>query len=103
VAAEGKPGSSEYLTKTFPPTCKPWSASWSFAPSWDVPRRSLRGIPPKALKTRGAAAYLGVSMWTLRNFVHDGLLEYLPGKHWRFSTDDLDEYIRRNREKEPAL
>jgi excisionase family DNA binding protein len=102
MAVEDKAGSSR-ASSTFWGLCKPWSASWNLALRRDGPRPHIRGVAPKALKTREAAAYLGVSMWTLRNFVHDGILEYLPGKHWRFSTDDLDEYIQRSREKEPAI
>jgi excisionase family DNA binding protein len=103
VAGENKHGLSDVPTKAIPRLCKPCYASWNVALSWDRPQRVRQEIVPRVLKAREAAAYIGVSPWTIRNLVHEGVLEYLPGKHWRFSTDDLDEYIRRNREKEPAL
>ena len=80
-----------------------WSMSATLPVNWDRPERKRSEVSPKLLKTRDAACYLGMSTWTLRNLVHDGVLHYVPGKHWRFSTEDLDEYIRRNREREDAL
>jgi excisionase family DNA binding protein len=103
VAAEDKRGSLGVSTKAFPPLCETSYGSWNVALSFGRPRRIRPDIQPKVLKTRDAAAYLGVSRWTLRNFVHNGRLAYLPGKHWRFSTEDLDECIRRNREKETVI
>jgi excisionase family DNA binding protein len=89
--------------KTLPSGGKYWAISGKLSRNWDRPGRDGSDVSPKLLKTRDAACYLGMSKWTLRNLVHDGVLHYVPGKHWRFSTEDLDDYIRRNREREDAL
>ena len=62
--------------------------------------------PPKAdrvLKTREAAEYLGISVWTLRDHVHAGRLHYLPGGAWRFDRDDLDEFVKQSKERQVNL
>lgn len=45
----------------------------------------------KLLKTTQAAAYLGVSRWTIYDLVRDGRLRPIVGlKSWRFTVEDLD-------------
>jgi excisionase family DNA binding protein len=55
----------------------------------------------KVLKTKAAAAYLGVSPWKLRRLVHDGRVAYLSDgdntSALRFLVADLDDYLNRCR------
>jgi excisionase family DNA binding protein len=55
------------------------------------------------LATKAAAEYLGVSVWTLRNHVHEGRLSYIPGGKWRFDRKDLDRFVMESKEKERVL
>jgi len=58
-----------------------------------------RVIEPRTLRTKEAAEYAGVSEWKLRQLVHSGEITFLPGKYWRFATNDLDRWIEAGREK----
>jgi excisionase family DNA binding protein len=53
----------------------------------------------RMLKTREAAEYLGISVWTLRKLAHAGKLPYLQnGDGWAtFDLRDLDAYVDRNK------
>jgi excisionase family DNA binding protein len=69
-----------------------------------TPARRLRPekeqAPKRAstvLRTNEAAAYLGVSPWTLRNLVHNERISYLPGKYWRFAIADLDRFLEKEK------
>ena len=55
------------------------------------------------LATKAAAEYLGVSVWTLRNHVHEGRLSYIPGGKWRFDREDLERFVVESKEKEQVL
>lgn len=57
----------------------------------------------RCLATKAAAEYLGVSVWTLRNHVHEGRLSYIPGGKWRFDREDLDRFVVESKEKEQVL
>ena len=65
--------------------------------------RMASGVRPRFLATRAAAEYLGVSVWTLRNHVHEGRLSYIPGGKWRFDREDLDRFAAMAKEKEQVL
>jgi len=58
-------------------------------------------IPPRLVKTRQAAEYLGISQWKLRNLVQQGLLLFIEDggvtSPWRFDVRDLDAYIEKSR------
>ncbi len=58
-------------------------------------------IEPRLLRTKQAAAYLGMSPWALRQEVQRGALPYIScGDHtsaWRFDVRDLDAWIERHR------
>jgi excisionase family DNA binding protein len=56
-------------------------------------------IEPRTLRTKEAAHYLAISEWKLRALVHAGEITFLPGKYWRFATNDLDRWIEQGREK----
>lgn len=62
-----------------------------------------REVTPRFLATKAAAEYLGVSVWTLRNHVHEGRLSYIPGGKWRFDRGDLDRFAAQSKEKEQIL
>jgi excisionase family DNA binding protein len=55
------------------------------------------------LPTKKAAEYLGVSVWTLRNHVHEGRLSYIPGGKWRYDRRDLDRFLETSKEKELVI
>lgn len=61
--------------------------------------RKSRSVAPRLLNTNSAAEYIGVSEWKLRQMVHAGEIEYVPGKYWRFDVQSLDRWIDQNREK----
>ena len=65
--------------------------------------RKASSARPRFLATRAAAEYLGVSVWTLRNHVHEGRLSYIPGGKWRFDREDLDRFAAMAKEKEQVL
>jgi excisionase family DNA binding protein len=65
--------------------------------------RKASSVRPRFLATRAAAEYLGVSVWTLRNHVHEGRLSYIPGGKWRFDREDLDRFAAMAMEKEQVL
>lgn len=58
-----------------------------------------RTVEPRTLRTKEAAAYIGVSEWKLRALVHAGEITFLPGKYWLFATSDLDRWIEQGRER----
>jgi excisionase family DNA binding protein len=60
-------------------------------------------VRTRFLATKAAAEYLGVSVWTLRNHVHEGRLSYIPGGKWRFDREDLDRFAAMAKEKEQVL
>lgn len=60
-------------------------------------------VRTRFLATKAAAEYLGVSVWTLRNYVHEGRLSYIPGGKWRFDREDLDRFAAMSKEKEQVL
>jgi excisionase family DNA binding protein len=62
-----------------------------------------RSVRARFLPTKDAAAILGVSVWTLRSYVHDGRLSYIPGGKWRFDREELDRFIVESKEKEQVL
>lgn len=65
--------------------------------------RDALPIQTRFLATKVAAAYLGVSVWTLRSYVHDGRLSYIPGGKWRFDREDLDQFMVASKEREHVL
>lgn len=65
--------------------------------------RTVGSVRVRFLATRDAAEYLGVSVWTLRSYVHDGRLDYIPGGKWRFDREDLDRFLVASKEREQAL
>lgn len=65
--------------------------------------RKASSVRARFLATRDAAEYLGVSVWTLRNHVHEGRLSYIPGGKWRFDREDLDRFAAMAKEKEQIL
>ncbi|HTT18063.1 MAG TPA: helix-turn-helix domain-containing protein [Candidatus Sulfotelmatobacter sp.] len=65
--------------------------------------RKASHIQTRFLATKAAAEYLGVSVWTLRNHVHEGRLSYIPGGKWRFDREDLDRFAAMAKEKEQVL
>ncbi len=65
--------------------------------------RALSLFRTRFLATKAAAEYLGVSVWTLRNHVHEGRLPYLPGGKWRFDRKDLDRFVVDSKEKGQVL
>lgn len=54
------------------------------------------------LRTSEAAEYLDMHADTLRDKAQKGVIEAgrTDGGEWRFHTDDLDSYLRKNRERE---
>jgi excisionase family DNA binding protein len=64
-------------------------------------QRNPGTIPPaRLLRTRAAAAYLGVSPWKIRRLVQDGHLPYVSDSDrsgWRFDVHDLDRYVEANK------
>jgi excisionase family DNA binding protein len=60
-------------------------------------------VQTRFLATKAAAEYLGVSVWTLRNHVHEGRLSYIPGGKWRFDREDLDRFAAMAKEREQVL
>jgi excisionase family DNA binding protein len=59
-----------------------------------------RKIEPRMLRTPEAAQYIGVSEWQLRQMVASGEIAFIKRKYFLFSVDDLDAWIKRNRERE---
>jgi excisionase family DNA binding protein len=58
-------------------------------------------ITPRALRTKPAADYVGISPWKLRKKAQDGLIPYIDdGGPWRFDRLDLDRYIEANKHSE---
>jgi excisionase family DNA binding protein len=60
------------------------------------PRSDCRQASRRLLRTREAAAYLGVSAWKLRRLVTDSRLPYVndgDGSPWRFDLCDLQRYV----------
>ena len=82
-----------------------FAAFFGSSPNSSLFRKSSRvaGVRARFLATRAAAEYLGVSVWTLRNYVHDGRLSYIPGGKWRFDREDLDRFAAMAKEKEQVL
>jgi excisionase family DNA binding protein len=62
-------------------------------------KRSASSPRRRMLKTREAAEYLGISVWTLRKLAHTGKMPYLQhGDGWAtFDLRDLDAYVDRNK------
>jgi excisionase family DNA binding protein len=59
---------------------------------------TCRQAAKRLLRTKQAAAYLGVSAWKLRQLGQTGQLAYIAdgdGSPWRFDLCDLDDYIDR--------
>lgn len=54
-------------------------------------------IPPATLDYRGAAAYIGVSLSTLKRLVASGTVRHVPVRSRRvlFRRTDLDDYLDR--------
>lgn len=59
-----------------------------------------RKVAPRMMRTREAAEYIGVSQWQLRQMVASGEIPFVRRKYFLFSVDDLDSWIKRNRERE---
>jgi excisionase family DNA binding protein len=74
-----------------------------FSPRASSLFRKVSSVRARFLATRDAAEYLGVSVWTLRSYVHDGRLEYISGGKWRFDRGDLDRFLVASKEREQAL
>lgn len=53
-------------------------------------------LKPRLLRTNEAAAYLAISPWTIRNMVHEGELQTVPGKYFRFDIRELDRWVDEN-------
>lgn len=53
----------------------------------------------RALRTKEAAAYIGVSEWHLRTLAHAGVIPVIRTKFWAFDVHDLDAYLERQKEK----
>jgi len=68
-----------------------------------VSRTKKREVRRQTLRVKEAAEYLGVSPWTLRNYVHDGRMAHLPGKVWRFVIADLDKFLAQTKETKGVL
>jgi len=63
-------------------------------------KSSPTGFPPRLLKTKQGAAYLGISPWQLRRLISKGEIPIVQmGEGARFLVDvrDLDGYIERNK------
>jgi excisionase family DNA binding protein len=65
----------------------------------DPGKRPATAARRRMLRTRDAAEYLGISVWTLRKLAHGGKLPYLQnGDGWAtFDLRDLDAYVDRNK------
>jgi len=54
-------------------------------------------VQPRVLRTKAAAAYIGVSPWKLREICQQGKLDYFQHGQdtspWLFSFSDLDAYL----------
>ena len=64
---------------------------------------SCRQAKRRLLRTKEAAAYLGLSSWKLRQLVLDGALPYINAGDrapWRFDLCDLEAYIERSKQRE---
>lgn len=61
--------------------------------------RKAHSIQGRVLRTKDAAAYIGLSEWKLRQMVHSGEIEVIAGKYWGFDRQSLDRWIESNREK----
>lgn len=57
-------------------------------------------VEPRTLRTKEAARYIGVSDWKMRELVYSGQIECVKQKYFLFAVDDLDRWIKQNREKE---
>lgn len=79
------------------------SAAFFGGPSTSSLFRKASCVQSRFLATRAAAEYLGVSVWTLRNHVHEGRLSYIPGGKWRFDREELDRFAAMAKEKEQVL
>jgi len=54
--------------------------------------------PPRLLKERAAAAYLGIAYRTLWGWRKQGCISYIRfGKQIRYTREDLDEFVRSRR------
>lgn len=62
-------------------------------------QQRARKTEPRMLRTKDAAEYLGISEWKLRQMVYTGEIEVIRQKYWLFSIDDLDRWIKTNRER----
>ena len=63
-------------------------------------QRNPGTIPPRLMRTRAAAAYLGASPWKIRRLVQDRHLPYVSDSDhsgWWFDIRDLDKYIEANK------
>lgn len=57
-------------------------------------------ITPRLLRTKSAAAYLGLSPWSLRKLAQDGKIPFIAdtqGSPFRFDRVDLDRYIEHSK------
>jgi excisionase family DNA binding protein len=58
-------------------------------------------VPPRLLKTKHAARYLGMSPWSLRQLVSNGDISFISSgdrtSSWKFDIHDLDAWIERRR------
>jgi len=67
---------------------------------------ACRQAAKRLLRTKQAAAYLGVSAWKLRQLVWSGELAYIAASDaspWRFDLCDLDDCVERTKTTWPAL
>jgi excisionase family DNA binding protein len=80
----------------------PIFAFCKFCPFQGAKRKKDRDMERRTrlLNVGEAAAYLGVSAASLRNWSNQGLVPVFrtPGGQRRYSTDDLDEFIRSMRQ-----
>jgi Helix-turn-helix domain len=64
-------------------------------------RRQSESAKQRCLKTKGAARYLGMSPWALRQEVNKGELHVVSsGEHtssWKFDIRDLDAWVERHK------
>jgi excisionase family DNA binding protein len=59
-------------------------------------------VEVRVLKTKDAAAYLGISDWKLRNLVQSGDISYIAGdgtSPWLFDKQDLDRWIETRKQR----
>jgi len=75
----------------------PWKEVFPIGREQRKSKRQRQTSNARGLKTSAAAAYLGISPWSLRQLVYRREIPVIRGRHWLFDRNDLDRFIEQSK------